>query len=740
MKAVLNFRDWQIRWKILALLIIASTLPLAIVALIELGNERTELIEGVTTLLSARGDQVAGELDAFNSDYLKSAGRISQLPDIIKFSESSSNERLAMKQHVIDIMNVWQTSDSAFLGVVVIGSDGKILEAADKKLVGKNLGLFDYVQESLNGTRIISDLHFSISEAGTIPIIAFASPIKNYDDKVIGVIALWVKASEMWKRLELWNEKAGKGSFSVLLDSYGIRIGHSYSKDIVFHPAEKLDRAVIENMIGWKRFGEKTREYLESPRVFPEQFEMSRTLSPPGREVFRGYAPVNQKWSYGVPRRLETIRWTLFYMIPEESLEAPLTALTNRLMLISVLIIVLAFSAGMFFARGILLSIKNLSQTAETLSMGQLHFRADIKSSDELGRLGKSFNLMAEKLEAMIEAEKQANEKLQTKIAEYAAFTEKIGSGNLTIRLQTDSDSSIIGKLGIALNNMVERLSELSTQIKEGATILSSVAAEILSSTVQTASSIQETASSVSETTTTVEEVKQTAHLSSQKAKHVMESSQRAVEVSQSGRKSVEESITMMNKIREQIESVAESIIKLSEQSQAIGEIISTVNDLADQSNLLAVNAAIEAAKAGEQGKGFTVVAQEVKSLSEQSKQATAQVRAILSDLQKAMSSAVLATEQGTKSVEAGVRQSADAGESIRILAESIMEAAQAATQIAASSQQQLAGIDQIAQAMENIKHSSTQNVAGTQQAETAVKNLHELGKKLKDLVEQYKV
>lgn len=740
MKAVLNFRDWQIRWKILALLIIASTLPLAIVALIELGNERTELIEGVTTLLSARGDQVAGELDAFNSDYLKSAGRISQLPDIIKFSESSSNEQLVMKQHVIDIMNVWQTSDSAFLGVVVIGSDGKILEAADKKLVGKNLGLFDYVQESLNGTRIISDLHFSISEAGTIPIIAFASPIKNYDDKVIGVIALWVKASEMWKRLELWNEKAGEGSFSVLLDSYGIRIGHSYSKDIVFHPAEKLDRAVIENMIGWKRFGEKTREYLESPRVFPEQFEMSRTLSPPGREVFRGYAPVNQKWSYGVPRRLETIRWTLFYMIPEESLEAPLTALTNRLMLISVMIIVLAFSAGMFFARGILLSIKNLSQTAETLSMGQLHFRADIKSSDELGRLGKSFNLMAEKLEAMIEAEKQANEKLQTKIAEYAAFTEKIGSGNLTIRLQTDSDSSIIGKLGIALNNMVERLSELSTQIKEGATILSSVAAEILSSTVQTASSIQETASSVSETTTTVEEVKQTAHLSSQKAKHVMESSQRAVEVSQSGRKSVEESITMMNKIREQIESVAESIIKLSEQSQAIGEIISTVNDLADQSNLLAVNAAIEAAKAGEQGKGFTVVAQEVKSLSEQSKQATAQVRAILSDLQKAMSSAVLATEQGTKSVEAGVRQSADAGESIRILAESIMEAAQAATQIAASSQQQLAGIDQIAQAMENIKHSSTQNVAGTQQAETAVKNLHELGKKLKDLVEQYKV
>ncbi|MBI1937035.1 MAG: HAMP domain-containing protein [Ignavibacteriales bacterium] len=740
MKAVLNFRDWQIRWKIITLLIIASTLPLAIVAFIELRNERAELIEGVRTLLSARGDQVAGELDAFNRTYLKFAGHLSHLPEIIKYSQSSQNERPAMKRSVIDILNVWQTSDPAFMGVGIIGADGKVLEATEKKLIGKNPGFYNSTKQSLGGIPVISDLHFSIAEAGSIPIITYSAPVKNSDNKVTGVICLWVKAEEMWRRLELWNEKAGEGSFSVLLDSYGVRIGHSYSKKIVFHPAGNLDQTTIANMINEKRFGGRTKEYLESTKLFPEQFEMSRSYSPPSREVFHGFAPVNQQWSYGVPRRLETIQWTLFYMIPEKSLEAPLAALTNRLILLSLLIIVCAFAVGMLFARGILLTIKSLTETADALSGGRLNFRADVKSTDELGRLGKSFNLMAEKLEAMIESEKQTNEKLQTTIADYVAFAEKIGSGDLTIRLRTDSDSSTIGRLGISLNDMAGRLNELSTQIKEGTAVLSSVAAEILSSTVQVASSIQETASSVSETTTTVEEVKQTAHVSSQKAKYVMESSQKAAHVSQNGKKSVDESISMMNKIREQIELVAESIIKLSEQSQAIGEIISTVNDLADQSNLLAVNAAIEAAKAGEQGKGFTVVAQEVKSLSEQSKHATAQVRTILSDLQRAMNSAVLATEQGTKSVEAGVSQSAEAGESIKILAENITEAAQAATQIAASSQQQLAGIDQIAQAMENIKHSSTQNVAGTQQAETAVKNLNDLGKKLKDLVEQYKV
>ncbi len=148
------------------------------------------------------------------------------------------------------------------------------------------------------------------------------------------------------------------------------------------------------------------------------------------------------------------------------------------------------------------------------------------------------------------------------------------------------------------------------------------------------------------------------------------------------------------------------------------------------------MNAAIEAAKAGEQGKGFAVVAQEIKSLAEQSKQATARVRAILGDIQKGTSAAVMAAEQGSKAVEAGVGQSNTAEESIRVLAESITEAAQAALQISASSQQQTAGMDQVAAAMENIKQTTVQNAASTRQVESSAQSLHELAQKLKKLVE----
>jgi PAS domain S-box-containing protein len=282
-------------------------------------------------------------------------------------------------------------------------------------------------------------------------------------------------------------------------------------------------------------------------------------------------------------------------------------------------------------------------------------------------------------------------------------------------------------------------LREVNREIREGVIVLGSSSSEILAAATQVAAAATETAAAVSETTATVEEVKQTAQVASQKAKYVSENAQKAAQVSQGGRKAVGDTIEGMSRIREQMESIAGSILRLSEQSQAIGEIVATVNDLAEQSNLLAVNAAIEAAKAGEAGRGFAVVAQELKSLAEQSKQGTAQVRTILTDTQKATSGAVMATEQGSKAVAAGVKQSTEAGEAIRLLAEGIAEAAQAAAQIVASSEQQFAGMDQVALAMENIKQASTQNVTSTKQAETAAQSLHELGQRLKDLIERLK-
>jgi methyl-accepting chemotaxis protein len=429
-------------------------------------------------------------------------------------------------------------------------------------------------------------------------------------------------------------------------------------------------------------------------------------------------------------------------------------------LMLGLLVVALLLGGGISFvlSRNVSNAVKQVALAASGLSRGELNQQIDVRSKDELGDMADSLrqmiayqNEMAGVAEAISRGEladsvhpKSPDDvlgnALQRMIAyqnEMARVADLIAAGDLTPAVQPQSPRDVFGN---AFQRMLSNLRKMLSDLVEAASVLSASASEIMATTTQMAAGAAETATAVTETTATVEQVKQTAQLSSEKARSVSESALRSAQVSQVGTKAVDEAIGGMDRIRHQMESIADSIMRLSEQRQAIGEIISTVSDLAEQSNLLAVNAAIEAAKAGEQGRGFAVVAQEVKRLAEQSKQATLQVRGILSDIEKATTAAVMATEQGSKAVDTGARQSTGAGESIRALAESISDATQAATQITASSQQQLIGMDQIVLAMQNIKQASVQNVASTRQAEQSAQSLHELGQKLKLVVAQYRV
>lgn len=386
----------------------------------------------------------------------------------------------------------------------------------------------------------------------------------------------------------------------------------------------------------------------------------------------------------------------------------------------TLLALVLGALAGTVITRHVAGPLKSLTVAAERITVGDLNVApSSTERSDEVGVLARTFDRMTQSLRSM------------------AVIAEQIAGGDLRAKLQPQSPND---QLGNAFMRMMDNLRRQIGGMAEGATVLGSAASEIVASSAQLASGASESAVAVSQTTTTVEEVRQTVLLTSQKVKAVAESAQKAAQISQSGRKSTADVVSGMERIRTQMDAIGASMMRLSEQTQTIGQIIATVEDLSAQSNLLAVNAAIEAAKAGEHGKGFGVVAQEVKSLAEQSRQATERVRTILGDIQKATTAAVMAAEQGGKAVESGAQQTEIAGESIGSLAGSVAEAAQAATQIAASSQQQLVGMEQVAGAMENIKQASTQNVASARQLETAARNLNDLGQRLRHLVESYTV
>jgi len=324
-------------------------------------------------------------------------------------------------------------------------------------------------------------------------------------------------------------------------------------------------------------------------------------------------------------------------------------------------------------------------------------------------------------------------------VGELVVVSNIIAQGDLTPEIEIKSQDEI-GQLSGSFKTMVENIRGVVTEILEAGNVLASAVNQMMTSSTQIASSVNETATTVGEATTTVEETRQTAQVADQKAQAVSEAGKKAEQAAQAGNKSIADTMEGMNRIREQMESVAETIVRLSEQSLAIGEIVNTVNGLADQSNLLAVNAAIEAAKAGEAGKGFVVVAQEVKNLADQSKQATVEVRQILSEIQRGVSTAVMATEQGTKAVEGGIQQGAEATTAIRALSDTITESARAGVQIGVSSQQQIAGMEQMVGAMESIKEASAQNAASAKQLQKGAQDLQEMGEKLSQLVAQFKV
>ncbi|MDP3848329.1 MAG: methyl-accepting chemotaxis protein [Pseudomonas sp.] len=403
----------------------------------------------------------------------------------------------------------------------------------------------------------------------------------------------------------------------------------------------------------------------------------------------------------------------------EQSRQA-LAVVHQRILQLGLLLIVAAAVLAWLLSRHIAQPLARLTGWAEQISGGEIpREMTDNARQDEVGRLGQAFTCMGRYLQAL------------------AAKAEAMAQGQLHEDSQQVAEQDVLGR---AFATMVGNLRRLVLELNEGIAVLAASSEEILAVTTQVAASTQETATAISEIATTVAEVKQTAILAGGKSQSVVESTGRSRQVALGGRQALDETLKGMRQIREQMQAVAESIMRLGEQSQSIGEIVASVNDLAEQSNLLGVNASIEAVKAGEVGKGFSVVAQEVKTLAEQSKQATAQVRGILSEIQKAMSKAVLQAEQGSKTVESGYQRAEVSGEAIRTLSSSIEESSEMALQIAATSQQQMIGMDQIGSAMESIHQASQDNVGGTRQVDLAARNLHQLGLKLKGLAAQFKL
>jgi methyl-accepting chemotaxis protein len=321
----------------------------------------------------------------------------------------------------------------------------------------------------------------------------------------------------------------------------------------------------------------------------------------------------------------------------------------------------------------------------------------------------------------------------------FMLFVERVGRGELSgtpAAIGTDE----VGRLGVTLNSMVSGLREIAMQSREATSDLGTAISEIRASTQEQAAGVEEQLAAVQETAATVDEITHAGSQVSKRAQEVIASAQATAQTSAHGQRAIDETARAMDAIRDQAEVVAQNIVALSEKTQAIGDIISSVNDISERSHLLALNAAIEAAAAGESGRSFSVVASEMKVLADQAKDATGQVRTILGEIQRGINTSVMLTEEAVKRAVAGKERTAVSQRTIGEITHRFEESVQTFQQIVASTNQQQLGIEQVMSALQNIRQASQQTAAGTRQLNEAAVNLNSLTEQLMGLSGRYRL
>ena len=328
---------------------------------------------------------------------------------------------------------------------------------------------------------------------------------------------------------------------------------------------------------------------------------------------------------------------------------------------------------------------------------------------------------------------------ITTPLKEVVAISEKIAQGDLTVSVVAGSKDET-GQVLEAMHIMVGNLRSLIGQVSSTSTQVASAANELHATAERIATGAEEVAAQAGTVATAGEEMSATSGDIAQNCQMAAEGAQRASKSAQNGATVVEKTVTVMGQIADKVQESARTVESLGARSDQIGAIIGTIEDIADQTNLLALNAAIEAARAGEQGRGFAVVADEVRALAERTTRATKEIGDMIKAIQNETKGAVAAMEQGVQQVESGTVEASKSGAALIEILEQINDVAMQVNQIATAAEEQTATTGEISSNMMQITEVVQQTSQGAQESATAAAQLSGNAEELQRLVRRFKL
>jgi methyl-accepting chemotaxis protein len=363
---------------------------------------------------------------------------------------------------------------------------------------------------------------------------------------------------------------------------------------------------------------------------------------------------------------------------------------------------------------------------AKALAEGNLELRAEASKHQGVFR-------------EIVETINSAVDNIAGPLQETSMVMNFMSDGDLTVRILGEYVGEL-QKLKENINNMTDSITDLLLQVAGSADITASTAAELSAIAETLAASAAENSAQVDEIATAIEEMSRTISENAMGATRASEVAERSKQIASEGGQAVIQTVNKMKEIASVVRASADKIEKLGESSKQIGEIISVIDEIADQTNLLALNAAIEAARAGEQGRGFAVVADEVRKLAERTTEATKQIANMIKGIQKETEEAVRAMKQGTDEVNSGILLADQAGKALEEIMHSTQEVWDMINQIAAATEEQSSTAEQVAKNVSSISQVTADTANRVQDIAKSTEDLAKQTEVLRTLLERFKL